>query len=122
MSYNIIQAKHCSFPKNSTQTLTQYTLTFEKLKHFILLFSIEHLYDDTISAMAEHLFQVIRPKVVVITTPNSEYNILFPDFSGMRHWDHKFEWDREQFAKWYVNLLVTRSTRWCGLAFPVIHP
>jgi hypothetical protein len=37
----------------------------------------------------------MRPKLVVVTTPNAEYNTLFPDFEGpFRHWDHKFEWTR----------------------------
>ena len=36
-----------------------------------------------------------------MTTPNSEFNIVFgPDFSGFRHWDHKFEWTRKEFEDW----------------------
>jgi hypothetical protein len=48
------------------------------------------------------VFGVIRPKLVVFTTPNSEFNVRFgPDFEGpFRHWDHKFEWTRMEFADW----------------------
>ena len=40
------------------------------------------------------------PQHVIVSTPNSEYNVLFPNFSGFRHWDHKFEWTRREFSQW----------------------
>jgi hypothetical protein len=36
----------------------------------------------------------------VLTTPNVEYNALFPTLSGFRHADHRFEWTRAEFAEW----------------------
>jgi hypothetical protein len=42
----------------------------------------------------------------VVTTPNSEYNINFPnlrcgtDKSDFRHDDHRFEWTRSEFETW----------------------
>lgn len=38
----------------------------------------------------------------MITTPNAEYNSLFPSLpSGrFRHKDHRFEWTRSEFARW----------------------
>lgn len=47
------------------------------------------------------IFGYLCPRVVVMTTPNAEYNVLFPNFSGFRHHDHKFEWTRKQFRMWY---------------------
>jgi hypothetical protein len=35
-----------------------------------------------------------------VTTPNAEYNRNFEGLVGMRHPDHRFEWDRGQFATW----------------------
>ena len=52
------------------------------------------------------LFGLMRPKVVVLTTPNGEYNVLFKNFSGMRHYDHKFEWTRFEFESW-CNAIAT---------------
>ncbi len=63
-------------------------------------FSIEHLYPDTLEAFPEVVFGCICPLVVVISTPNEEYNTHFPGFTGMRHPDHKFEWTRAQFEEW----------------------
>jgi hypothetical protein len=48
------------------------------------------------------LFAFARPRHVVITTPNREYNILFPTLppGRMRHDDHRFEWSRAEFHEW----------------------
>ena len=53
---------------------------------------------------------MLRPKVVAMTTPNAEFNVLFPGFSGFRHADHRFEWTRKEFELWlgcvYVYICV----------------
>lgn len=65
-------------------------------------FRIEHLEKPVLDAMPLAIFGQLCPQVVVMTTPNSEYNVLFPGFCGFRHHDHKFEWTRKQFQTWYV--------------------
>ncbi|XP_070156491.1 putative uncharacterized protein DDB_G0282129 isoform X2 [Polyergus mexicanus] len=67
---------------------------------------IEHLYPDTLMDLPFNIFEYIVPKVAIITTPNADFNILFPNFSGYRHPDHKFEWTREQFQDWAQNIVV----------------
>jgi hypothetical protein len=37
---------------------------------------------------------------VIVTTPNSEYNVRYADLRGMRHPDHRFEWSRAEFGSW----------------------
>ncbi|MGH8921294.1 MAG: 3' terminal RNA ribose 2'-O-methyltransferase Hen1, partial [Actinomycetes bacterium] len=39
---------------------------------------------------------------VVLTTPNREYNRLFPTLpaGSLRHRDHRFEWTRSELADW----------------------
>ena len=63
-------------------------------------FRIEHLEPDVLERVRGSIFSSLKPKLVVMTTPNCEYNVLFPNFSGMRHWDHKFEWNRQEFEEW----------------------
>ena len=46
------------------------------------------------------VFGKMKPELVVMTTPNAEFNVLFPGCSGFRHWDHKFEWTRTEFQSW----------------------
>jgi 3' terminal RNA ribose 2'-O-methyltransferase Hen1 len=63
---------------------------------------IEHLDADRLPAMAEVVFGAARPKTVVVTTPNAEYNALFPTLAAgaFRHPDHRFEWTRAEFRAW----------------------
>jgi len=63
---------------------------------------IEHLDRPRLVALERVLFEFARPRHVVITTPNREYNVLFPTLpqGKMRHGDHRFEWTRDEFAEW----------------------
>lgn len=63
---------------------------------------IEHLDADRLSALESAVFAHARPKAVVVTTPNREYNALFEGLpeGRLRHSDHRFEWTRAEFAAW----------------------
>jgi 3' terminal RNA ribose 2'-O-methyltransferase Hen1 len=63
---------------------------------------IEHLDIGRLAAFERVLFEFARPKTVVVTTPNSEYNVKFPGLPAgqFRHADHRFEWTRAQFRDW----------------------
>jgi len=69
---------------------------------------IEHLYAPTLAAAPRTVLGEIQPQLWVVTTPNSEYNSLFPGWEDQkedgtpryRHWDHKFEWSRAEFQAW----------------------
>ncbi|KAK3093573.1 hypothetical protein FSP39_017580 [Pinctada imbricata] len=61
---------------------------------------IEHLVDLDLKDVVFAVFATLRPKIVVMTTPNYEFNQLFPGPIRFRHWDHKFEWTRPQFESW----------------------
>lgn len=61
---------------------------------------IEHLDPPRLDSFTRALFGHTRPQTVVLTTPNVEYNALFPDPGALRHRDHRFEWTRAQFRAW----------------------
>lgn len=63
---------------------------------------IEHLDPPRLAAFERVLFEYARPKQVVITTPNSDYNVRFPTLPAgeFRHKDHRFEWSRAEFGAW----------------------
>ncbi len=63
---------------------------------------IEHLDAPRLAAFERTLFGHAKPGTVVVTTPNREYNVLFPTLPAerMRHRDHRFEWTRAEFAAW----------------------
>jgi len=63
---------------------------------------IEHLDLSRLDTFARVLFEYARPKVVVITTPNREYNVRYENVGAekLRHGDHRFEWTRAEFQEW----------------------
>ncbi len=81
------------------------TYTDSRLKGFdaaAVVEVIEHLDPSRLEAFQQTLFHSAKPKVVIITTPNAEYNSLFETLPAgqMRHTDHRFEWSREEFQNW----------------------
>ena len=63
---------------------------------------IEHLDPPRLSAFERVLFEFARPKTVVLTTPNREYNVTWETLPAgqFRHPDHRFEWTRQEFQTW----------------------
>ena len=67
---------------------------------------IEHLDESRLQSFERVVFEFAKPKTVIITTPNSEYNAMFPNMEpdGKRHSDHRFEWTRQQFESWALKV------------------
>jgi 3' terminal RNA ribose 2'-O-methyltransferase Hen1 len=63
---------------------------------------VEHLDPPRLSAFERVLFEFARPRTVVLTTPNREYNVTWPALGAgrLRHPDHRFEWTRPEFRDW----------------------
>ncbi len=63
---------------------------------------IEHVDPPRLPTLALSLFGGAAPDLVLITTPNREYNALFEGMAAdaLRHRDHRFEWTRAEFAAW----------------------
>jgi len=63
---------------------------------------VEHQDPPRLAAFERVLFEFARPKTVVLTTPNVEYNVKFATLPAgkFRHKDHRFEWTRSEFQHW----------------------
>ena len=63
---------------------------------------IEHLDLNRLKAFERVLFEYAKPKTIVLTTPNREFNVMWEklDADDMRHTDHRFEWTRAEFKQW----------------------
>jgi len=63
---------------------------------------IEHLDISRLAAFERVLFEYTKPPVVILTTPNREYNVKYENVGkdGLRHGDHRFEWTRAEFRAW----------------------
>jgi 3' terminal RNA ribose 2'-O-methyltransferase Hen1 len=87
--------------------LLQSSLTYrdERFAGFdalVLMEVIEHLDLPRLPSLERTVFGYAQPRVVVVTTPNSEHNVRFEWLPAgvLRHPDHRFEWTREQFRTW----------------------
>jgi len=67
---------------------------------------IEHLDKPRLSAFERVVFECARPTTVVVTTPNSEYNVKWEKLPAgqFRHRDHRFEWSRAEFQAWALEV------------------
>ncbi|MEW1634734.1 3' terminal RNA ribose 2'-O-methyltransferase Hen1 [Streptomyces sp. NPDC093801] len=63
---------------------------------------IEHLDLPRLPALEYAVFGSARPRTVLVTTPNVEYNVRWESLPAgrLRHRDHRFEWTRGEFRAW----------------------
>lgn len=63
---------------------------------------IEHLDLPRLPALEYAVFGAARPRTVLVTTPNVEYNVRWETLPAghVRHGDHRFEWTRAEFHRW----------------------
>lgn len=68
----------------------------------VLMEVIEHVDAPRLPALVRSVFTDMRPGRVLVTTPNAEYNVLYPALTpgAFRHPDHRFEFTRTQFESW----------------------
>jgi len=91
----------------SRLTLTQGSLLYRDVRlegydAAALVEVIEHLDPFRLAMFEETIFACAKPKTVIITTPNREYNAMWEDLpeGKFRHGDHRFEWTRAEFKAW----------------------
>ncbi|MGH1563303.1 3' terminal RNA ribose 2'-O-methyltransferase Hen1 [Mumia sp. DW29H23] len=93
-------------------TLLQSALTYEDARiagydAAVLMEVVEHVDPSRLEALERVVLGAARPGALLVTTPNREYNVRYEGLSGMRHPDHRFEWDRAEFAAWSDRVAAT---------------
>ncbi len=85
------------------------TYTDDRLTGFdaaVLMEVVEHVDPSRLDALAHAVLGHARPRTVVVTTPNAEYNVHYPNLLDgpggrpVRHPDHRFEWTRADLRAW----------------------
>lgn len=67
----------------------------------VLMEVVEHVDPPRLPALEAAVLGAARPRVVVVTTPNVEYNARYGLEPGrLRHNDHRFEWTRAELRTW----------------------
>lgn len=77
---------------------------FQNIDACVCLELIEHVYPDVFEEIPYKVFGIIAPKIAIFSTPNCEFNTLFEMKEKFRHYDHKFEWNRNEFRDWCENI------------------
>ncbi|MBW8482240.1 3' terminal RNA ribose 2'-O-methyltransferase Hen1 [Actinomadura parmotrematis] len=79
----------------------------------VLMEVVEHIDPPRLGAVARVVFGGARPRVVVVTTPNAEYNVHYEGLApgAMRHPDHRFEWTRAEFGAWADGVCAAHGYR-----------
>ncbi|KAJ3045841.1 Small RNA 2'-O-methyltransferase [Rhizophlyctis rosea] len=85
---------------------------------------VEHLDPPVLEAFPETTLGIYRPRVMVVTTPNGDFNVNFPGLkwgtpeAEFRNDDHRFEWSREEFQSWcgyYFHAHLNRAPNLSGI-------
>ncbi|MEV7063266.1 3' terminal RNA ribose 2'-O-methyltransferase Hen1 [Streptomyces collinus] len=82
---------------------------------------IEHLDLPRLPALEYAVFGSARPRTVLVTTPNVEYNVRWESLPAghVRHGDHRFEWSRAEFRAWAEAVAERHGY---GVAFEPVGP
>jgi len=77
----------------------------------VLMEVIEHIDLERLAAAEHAVWGSARPGAVVVTTPNADYNALFPTLPAghVRHADHRFEFTRAEFEEWATRVAATHG-------------
>ncbi|MGG3466792.1 3' terminal RNA ribose 2'-O-methyltransferase Hen1 [Neobacillus pocheonensis] len=86
-------------PKSITGSLFYLDERLSNKDVIILCEVIEHIDEHRLPKIFETIFKDYRPGVLMVTTPNQEYNIVYEMDEAMRHGDHRFEWTRAEFKE-----------------------
>ncbi|KAL9452885.1 hypothetical protein AB3S75_008634 [Citrus x aurantiifolia] len=87
---------------------------------------IEHMEEDEASQFGNIVLSSFRPRILIVSTPNYEYNAILQKSSStiqeddpdektqlqsckFRNHDHKFEWTRDQFNCWATELAARHN-------------
>ncbi|MBL1084139.1 3' terminal RNA ribose 2'-O-methyltransferase Hen1 [Streptomyces actinomycinicus] len=82
---------------------------------------VEHLDLPRLPALEYAVFGHARPRTVLVTTPNVEYNVRWETLPAghVRHGDHRFEWTREEFRGWAADVAGRHGY---GVEFAAVGP
>ncbi|WP_066066641.1 methyltransferase domain-containing protein [Neobacillus soli] len=114
-------------PKSISGSLFYYDERLNNKDVMILCEVIEHINEHRLAKIFETIFKENRPGVLIVTTPNQEYNVVYEMDEEMRHGDHRFEWTRAEFrqrcADWSKPHPYQLSLQGIGEEHPVYgHP
>lgn len=86
-------------PKSIAGSLYYYDERLVNKDVMILCEVIEHIDVYRLDKIFNTILKDYRPNVLIVTTPNQEYNVIYEMTEEKRHGDHRFEWTRFEFQQ-----------------------
>ncbi|MEH7130630.1 methyltransferase domain-containing protein [Neobacillus drentensis] len=93
------EKRGCVEPKSFAGSLFYYDERLLNKDVMVLCEVIEHIDEYRLASVFETIFKDYRPEVLIVTTPNKEYNVVYEMDVAMRHHDHRFEWTRAELRQ-----------------------
>jgi len=88
---------------NASDAAAKAPASLRGLDALVCIETIEHLDPEPLAGLAPAILGAFAPTTAIVTTPNCEFNVVWGLAPGeWRHWDHRFEWSREEFQAWAV--------------------
>lgn len=97
---NVMQSEKFLMPTQLFGSLFYYDDRLKDKDVMILCEVIEHIDANRLPKIMKMILKDYRPKTLIVTTPNQEYNSVYEMGERYRHPDHRFEWTREEFMDW----------------------
>lgn len=90
------------------QSFFEYNCEFKNYEAFVLSEIIEHLERHNLQLLFRMTFMVYSPRIVILTTPNSSYNVNYEVlYNGFRHSSHIFELSEDEILAFISDLNQT---------------
>ena len=89
----------------------------------VMVETLEHLPPERLGAVERAVFCDMAPGLVVVTTPNADFNeLLGVPGHRRRHPDHRFEWGRARLARWAEGVAARHGYAARRLDIAATHP
>ncbi|WP_342431763.1 3' terminal RNA ribose 2'-O-methyltransferase Hen1 [Neobacillus sp. FSL H8-0543] len=86
-------------PKSLAGSLYYFDERLQNKDIIVLCEVIEHIDEHRLPNIFKTIVNDYRPRILIVTTPNQEYNVVYEMDDEMRHDDHRFEWTRAEFRE-----------------------
>lgn len=87
------------------QSFFDVNVDFFQYEAFVASEIIEHLSSEELNMFFEKILKRIKPKLLIITTPNKSYNMNYEIlYNGLRHKSHVFEFDEQELNDYLIIL------------------
>lgn len=113
--------KKYEFIESYCVSFLEYHNFFDGFECVVAIEVIEHLKEEELEQLKQVIFNMLKPRLVIFTTPNRDYNVNYPLLhNGLRHSTHQFEFTTVELEKWGREIVTAHTdysyyTEYCDM-------